>query len=53
MHGMTDREMERLFKCLTDIRTESLKPRQRKYRIYNLCDRATLILKKALKREKI
>jgi len=50
---MTASELRRLFACLESIRAESLKPKQRKYRIYNLCDRAALILKKVKKRETI
>ena len=53
MYQLTDKQALRLFKCLGDIRTESLKQRQRKYRIYNLCDRAALVLKKAKKGETI
>lgn len=49
---LTDRESERLYDCLQKIRAISRNPSPPKNAIANLCDKCSLILKKAERRKK-
>ena len=49
--NITNREADALLSLLRTIRIETCKPNRRRYAIENLCDRATVIINKAKRRE--
>ena len=51
MIHLTDCEAKRLMEMLQKARLESLKPRQRRYKISNYCDKASTIIRRAERRQ--
>lgn len=51
MCRLSENETARLLFLLSEIQKEDMRARRRKYRIYNLCRRASFTLTNALRRE--
>ena len=49
MITLTEKDLLRIQTLLREIRQESMRVNRRKYRIYNLCDKVSVILKKSEK----
>lgn len=52
MCRLSDKEVSRLLALLAEIQREDMRPVRRKYRIYNLCRRASFTLTNAARRER-
>lgn len=52
MCRLSDKEVSRLLALLAEIQREDMRPVRRKYRIYNLCRRASFTLTNAERRER-
>ena len=49
MITLTEKDLLRIQTLLREIRQESMRVDRRKYRIYNLCDKVSVIIRKAEK----
>lgn len=49
MITLTEKDLLRIQTLLREIRQESMRVEKRKYRIYNLCDKVSVIIRKAEK----
>jgi len=49
MITLKESDVRRIQALLREIRLESIRPERRKYRIWNLCDKVSLIIKKSIK----
>lgn len=51
MTALTEKDIARIQALLLEIRQESVRPQRRKYRIWNLCDKVSIIIRKSQKKK--